>query len=163
MQTVAEVIGRGASRPEAGIPCSNGLTMQTVGYREWLRSRGVDNPSEEEVRLFEKEASGNPRGSLLEFLVYIRMDSGVGYPGTRRWLARQGLSDPSPNDLGHFHKKIRSAMVWRGSLLVILVAGWFVFLWVAGLRLMGLNIVPPISGLAYGLTNAFGTKLSGRR
>jgi hypothetical protein len=96
-------------------------------YNEWLRVRCIENPSENELRLFEKKARSNPRSSLIEFLLYIWMDTKTEYAGTRRWLGLQGLLDPSPADLSYFRSKIRRAVVWRASLLVLLVIGWFLF------------------------------------
>ena len=113
------------------------------------------------MKSFERTAKGHPRGSLLEFIAYVWMDAGVPFSGTRRWLRLQGLLDPSPEDLSFFSRKIKGTIAWRVSLVLALVVGWLICLRVVGLMFWGLNIVPPISGLAYGLTNAFGTKLPG--
>ncbi len=133
-----------------------------VRYKEWLRARGVENASEDDLRLLGKKAKSNPRASLLEFLAYMWMDAEVGYAGTRRWLGLQGLLEPTRDDLIYFHGKIRSTVAWRGTLLVALLLSWFTFLWVEGIRMGGLNLVPPISAFIYGLTHTFGAKLPGR-
>jgi hypothetical protein len=130
-------------------------------YREWLRVRGVDNPSEDELKAFESSARRNPRSSVIELVLYIWMDTSVEYSGTRRWLEQQGFTDPPAEDLRYFSRKIRRTVTWRAALIVGLVAGWFVFLHAEGLRLGVLGLVFPVSGFAYGLTNVFGTKLPG--
>jgi hypothetical protein len=130
-------------------------------YRRWLRARGIQDPTDDEVKMFQEKAKSDLRGSLVEFLVYMRMDAGMPQSGTRRWLGLQGVVDPSPEDLSYFRRKLRTTFAWRGSLVLALVVGWFIFLRFTGLRLSGLNIVPPISGFEYGITNAFGTKLPG--
>jgi hypothetical protein len=132
------------------------------GYKEWLRARGIEDPSPALLRVFAKKARSNPRSSLVEFLFYIRMDAEADYAGTRRWLSLQGFLDPSPDDLRYFSTKIRRTVVWRASVLLALVVGWFVFLWAAGLKLGILGVVPGLGGLAWGLTQAFGTQLPGR-
>jgi hypothetical protein len=102
-----------------------------------------------------------PRGSIIEFVVYVWMDSEDKYSGTRRWLRLQGLASPSEEQLAYFSQKIRKTILWRASVVLLLVIAWFLFLRLTGLRPAGLNIVPPISGLVYGFTNPFGTKLPG--
>ena len=131
------------------------------GYKDWLRCRGIEHPSDDEVKLFERRAKANPRGSLLEFLAYMWMDSEVKYSGTRRWLGLQGLLDPSVDDLRYFNQKIKRTVAWRGAVLLALVGAWFGFLWLVGLRATGLHVFVPVTWIAYALTNTFGRKLPG--
>ena len=128
-------------------------------YTEWLRMRGVENPSEDQVKDFGRKANNNLRGSLLEFIVITWLDRRWRYSGTREWLKREGLLNPSERDLGYFGRKIRNTVLWRASILLVFITGWFVFLRAIGLPPKGFQLVPPISGLVYGLANSFGTQL----
>jgi hypothetical protein len=134
--------------------------MEELGrYREWLRARGIENPTEHQVQHFKKKTRTSLRGALLEFLTYIWMDSEREYSGTRRWLRLQGLQNPSQEDLNYFTKKIRKTVVWRGSVLVALIASWCGLFWFWGVQLRGLQAFVPITWAVCGLTASFGRKL----
>src|ERR1043166_7736451 len=92
-----------------------------------------------DMRCLTTTGMSGPRGSIIEFLVYVWMDSQEKYSGTRRWLGLQGLASPSEEQLAHLSKTIRNAIFWRGSVVLLLVIGWFLFLRLTGLRAAGLN------------------------
>jgi hypothetical protein len=106
-------------------------------YREWLKARGLENPSREEIERFKKQTRKSPFGSALEFLYLAWMDRRRKYSGTRYWLAKQGLPNPSEEDLKYYGRKIRRAALWRTSVAFVLFLGWFIFLWWAGLAPFG--------------------------
>ncbi len=104
-------------------------------YRHWLISaRGIENPSDEEVKRFrEKARRHRPYGSILGLLKMLRMDARGDYGGTRAYLLFQGFSDPSADDLIYFHGRIRRALLWRVSVGVLVFAGGLVYFWCAHL------------------------------
>jgi hypothetical protein len=105
-------------------------------HKEWLRARGIQNPSEDEARLFKKRMRRGlqRRASVLEFLVFMWMNSRIKHSGTRSWLKHAGMQSPSEEDLTHFTRKMTRAVFWRVSIVLGFVLAWFVFLWWAGLQ-----------------------------
>lgn len=98
-------------------------------YKEWLiKARGVQNPSNDEVIRFKKEAERHRiYGSILELLFAFWLDRRGCYRGTRECLAFQGLQNPSDEDLVYFHRRIMRALTWRAAIGLLVVGGWFVF------------------------------------
>jgi hypothetical protein len=130
-------------------------------HKDWLQARGIENPSEDDLRILRRKIKGSVRGSLVEFLLYIRMDGEQEYSGTRRWLGLRGFANPSEKDVKFFRRKIRKAFVYRGCLLSSLVLSYLVWYWVDQIPLRGLSLLVPVATFIYGSTNQFGAKLQG--
>jgi hypothetical protein len=86
---------------------------------------------------FAKKTNERPYGTLFELGLAAWLDASGKYVGARGWLKAQNLLDPSEQDLIHFSQKIRRAVVWRGSVTLMLVAGWVALFWFQGVPLRG--------------------------
>ncbi len=128
-------------------------------YRRWLRARGIDNASDDDIRRFKRKTQKRPYGSLLEFLLVAWLDSLGKYGGTKGWLKAQGLLDPSGEDLSYFSQKIRRAILWRGSFVLLLVIAWLSWFWLDRVPLRGLNGAMPFVFILGGLVTSAGTRL----
>jgi hypothetical protein len=128
-------------------------------YKRWLQARGVETPSEVEVERFKKKARRRPYGSLLELILAVWLDSRGKCVGTQGWLKAQGLMDPSDDDLAYFGRKIKRAVLWRGSFVLLLAAAWVCLFWIERIPLRGVSAVTPFALIVCGLAVSLGTRL----
>lgn len=100
-----------------------------------IEARGVQNPSDEEVKHFrEKVWHHRPYGSIIGLINVVRSDARTNYAGTRAYLSFQGLDEPSVEDLVYFHRRIKRALFLRIAVSVTLVvAGWLYLWWIRAL------------------------------
>jgi hypothetical protein len=132
-------------------------------YREWLRARGIQNPSEAVVERFKERTRKSPYGSLYEFLVIAWLNTRSEYAGTRIWLRAEGLSNPSEQDLKAFTRRITKAILLRGSVTLLLLAAWLAFIWLTGLPRKGLQLITAVGLVLLGLGTSCGSRWPGTR